>query len=232
MSENGPFTELHFAEDLNPRKRRISFSSTDSEPITKEMRNDERSCSSDDPGVLYSPAVTSDRDDVESVRSVVSYDQVSEAHIAVIVSVSKQKAMIVAEIENGACPVDVGTRLCLEDGTYAGTVSSIFGPVREPLCAAKMRDESNLLSLIDKGILAPGKQLHYDVLHHNILYNPLTQCDTTAGTDASYINDEELPDNVCPEFSDDEKEHEWMQKNKSNKIPENVVVPTWLLPPT
>lgn len=240
-------------EDLNPRKRRISFSSDDSEPIPKNYRCDVQSSSDDDREkiesqyFLYPP----DNDcDLGDVPDVIPLDQVSEAPVVVISSLSEKESSFVAEVMNGAYLVDVGTHLSLEDGTYVGTVVSVFGPVKEAFCVVKMKNKEKFSELSENKRLISGTPVHYDLCHHSIIYSPETQCDTTAGTDASYLHDEELPENVRPEFSDDEKERIWIQNNKQQdesassrsddysssdterafqSPPENkIIVPSWL----
>lgn len=208
---------LTIEEDLNPRKRRISFSSDDSEPIPKNYRCDIQSSSDDDTDKIESQyfLLPPENDcDLSDVPEVIPLDQVSEAPVVQISSLSEKESSFVAEVMTGAFLVDVGTHLSLDDGTYVGTVVSVFGPVKEAFCVVKMKNAGKFSELLENKRLVVGTSVHYDLCHHNIIYSPETQCDTTAGTDASYLHDEELPDNVRPEFSDDEKERIWIQNNK------------------
>lgn len=207
-----------FQEDLEPRKRRISFSSDDSEPLLKCFRCDTLSSTSDDedrgePDIHYFYGC-SEEVEIHEEDLMVPLAHVSEAPIGAVSSISTRESSFVVEISSSSYPVDVGTRLCLADGTYAGTVVSVFGPVQDALCLVKVQTGDHFSMLVEENFLLPGKPLHYDLLHQTIIFCPELQCDTTVGSDASYVHDEELPDNVRPEFSDDEKERIWLQENK------------------
>lgn len=238
-------TGLEVVEDVKPtRKRQISFSSDDSEPIPKHLRcdvsdssDDENSCTRDC-AYLLQPTAT-EQEEGDDVTEVLPLDQVSEAPILVVTSLSEKEASLVAEVASDVYVTDVGTRIALVNGRYVGTVSAVFGPVSHPFCVVFTKNKTAFSELVGSEALKIGVGLHYDLLHHQIIYSPETQCDATAGTDASYLNDEELPDNVRPEFSDDEEERLWSQKNNGNDTNEqcrsestahpSVVTPSWLL---
>lgn len=207
-----------FEEDLRPKRRRVSFSSDDSEPLLKCFRDGTPSLSSSDELLedsraryLYGPL---EDVEIEEEHLMVPLDQVSEAPIVAVSSISTKESSYVVEINDASYAVDVGTHLCLDDGTYAGTVVSVFGPVQKAFCLVKIQAANHFLALFEKGQLHLGTPLHYDLMRQKILFCPELQCDTAAGSDASYLHDEELPDNVRPEFSDDEKERLWQEENK------------------
>lgn len=211
-------SKCSFEEDLRPKRRRVSFSSDDSEPILKCFRCDSPSLSSSDDGLedsraryLYGPL---EDVEIEEENLMVPLDQVSEAPIVAVSSISAKESSYVVEINAASYAVDVGTHLCLDDGTYAGTVVSVFGPVQKAFCLVKIQAANHFSTLLEKGKLHLSAPLHYDLMRQKILFCPELQCDTAAGTDASYLHDEELPDNVRPEFSDDEKERLWVEENR------------------
>lgn len=208
---------LNIEEDLNPRKRQISFSSDSSDPISCSLKSDDAISSDDamdgDQKIQY--FVDSYEDELtENVADTFPLNQISEACIGTICSTSERESSFVAEVSNGAHTADLGTRLCLENGTYVGTVVSIFGPVDAALFTAKMSNHIKFSELLRRSKIKIGGPLHYILKDSNFIFSPSTQCDATAGTDASYLNDEELPENIRPDFSDDEKELSWVQANR------------------
>lgn len=245
--------QLLFTEDVCPqRKREVSISSVDSEPIKIRPRvEDERG----DVQVSRSGSVSSssaggaDADDrqrqharvdvpfeVRDVElelpgnsdgataeaqwdSLVPLHRVSEAPVAIVTTTPARSATCVAEVAQGTLAMDVGTRFCRGDGRSVGTLVSLLGPVHHPLylisyppasCHCKSSSD-------DSDLLAEGTPLHYDLAHQRVIFSPATQCDVTRGTDASYVNDDELPDNVRPDFSDDEAELQWKREYKTRK---------------
>ncbi|AIO01292.1 hypothetical protein LPMP_324110 [Leishmania panamensis] len=144
---------------------------------------------------------------------VLPLSQISEAPVALVSTTSAVSRSCVAEAIPETLTMDVGTRLCLTDGTLVGYVSSVFGPVKQAFYVVKSTRE-DFSELIGAHRLAEGVVLHYDLLHQEIMYDPFEQCDVAKGTDASYINDEELPEHVRPDFSDDEKETEWKRQKR------------------
>ncbi|EPY36484.1 hypothetical protein STCU_00558, partial [Strigomonas culicis] len=103
--------------------------------------------------------------------------------------------------------LDMGTPMCLADGRRIGVVASILGPVNNVVYVVAKPSE---------GAVPVGEDtpIYYDVSFKRVLYDPMHLCDTLHGTDASYLNDEELPDNVRPDFSDDDKEMQWKRERK------------------
>lgn len=151
-------------------------------------------------------------------HTAVPANRVSEAAIAVVVSTTPRGAVCVAEVVKGTLTMDAGTRFCLEDGRAVGTLVSLLGPVQDPLYLISRRPTVPIGDVPEPGsFLAAGTPLHYDLAHQRVIFSPATQCDMTRGTDASYINDEELPGGVRPDFSDDEAELRWKRAYKSRK---------------
>ncbi|KAG8341766.1 hypothetical protein TRVL_07404 [Trypanosoma vivax] len=124
--------------------------------------------------------------------------------------------IMVADSAPGAFVVDTGTRLCLPNGKVVGVVAAVMGPVTS--CAyAVLCHEEVFAQLSAVGCLATGNALHYDLTMHNMIHNASVQCDTRRGTDASYVNDEELPPYARPDFSDDEAEQQWKAERRQRK---------------
>nr|CCC89471.1 conserved hypothetical protein [Trypanosoma congolense IL3000] len=124
---------------------------------------------------------------------------------------------VVADNALGTFVMDAGTRVCLFDGTVVGVVTAVMGPVGS--CIYGIVCHSAVLNpLVEGGRLAVGTELRYDLGAQRIIYDPSAQCDTTRGTDASYVNDEELPAHAKPDFSDDEEERRWRFERRAVKL--------------
>ncbi|TPP43910.1 Gar1/Naf1 RNA binding region family protein [Leishmania donovani] len=208
--------------DEKPSRRAVSISSVDSEPIVRaaSARSVASSASHEGGGRAPRGWLVSEGDDVPlddagmaDATLVLPIRQISEAPVAVVSAISAASRSCVAEAVPQTLPMDVGTRLCLSDGTFVGYVSSVLGPVKQAFYVVKStRDDFH--ELIGDHRLAEAVPLHYDLHHPQIMYDPFEQCDAAKGTDASYINDEELPEYVRPDFSDDEKEMEWKRQKR------------------
>ncbi|KAK7196107.1 Gar1/Naf1 RNA binding region containing protein [Novymonas esmeraldas] len=203
--------------DEKPSRRAVSISSVDSEPILRaaSARSAASSVSNEDNARPRRGLIVPDGDDVPlngdvlaDVAVALPLEQISEAPVAVISSTSAASRSCIAEAIPETLAMDVGTRLCLTDGTCVGFISSVLGPVKQAFYVVKAtRDDFG--DLLEAHRLAEGVPLHYDLLRQQIMYDPFGQCDVAKGTDASYVNDEELPEHIRPDFSDDEKETEW-----------------------
>ncbi|CBH09418.1 hypothetical protein, conserved [Trypanosoma brucei gambiense DAL972] len=124
--------------------------------------------------------------------------------------------MVVADSVPGIFVLDCGTRVCLPDGAVVGVVTAVMGPVNA--CVYAILCNGDVFSRLHaSGRLEAGTGLHYDLGAQHIISNPAEQCDTTRGTDASYVNDEELPFNARPDFSDDEEERRWKMERRAKK---------------
>ncbi|EPY43249.1 hypothetical protein AGDE_00673 [Angomonas deanei] len=117
-------------------------------------------------------------------------------------------------------PLDAQTSLYTSDGRYFGVILALIGPVQEPyyVVYTKKTADGNVEQedKEEKDEAVVGTELYYRVSSTvSILFAPQALCEAGGGTDASYINDEELPEHVRPDFSDDEKEKQWKRRNKA-----------------
>jgi rRNA processing protein Gar1 len=202
--------------DEKPTRRAVSISSVDSEPIARRAssRSASSTASNGDGGhgrgwvIPDGDDVVLDTETAVDMPASISLEEVSEAPVAVVHSTSTASHSCVAEAVPEALSMNIGTRLCLADGTIIGCITSVLGPVKRAFYVVKsMRDDFD--ELLTSSRLAEGTLLHYDLTHQEVIFDPFGQCDAAKGTDASYVNDEELPEHVRPDFSDDEKEMEW-----------------------
>ncbi|GET91737.1 hypothetical protein, conserved [Leishmania tarentolae] len=208
--------------DEKPSRRAVSISSVDSEPIVRAASARSVASSTSNDGVVRPQRnwfghecddVPLDEDAIASTDLILPLGQISEAPVAVMCATSAASRFCIAEAIPETLPMDIGTRLCLTDGTFVGCISSLLGPVKQAFYVVKSpRDDFN--ELVSAHRFAEGVVLHYDLQHQQIMYDPFQQCDAANGTDASYINDEELPEYVRPDFSDDEKEMEWKRQKR------------------
>ncbi|KAG5470806.1 hypothetical protein LSCM1_02056 [Leishmania martiniquensis] len=217
--------------DVKPTRRAVSISSVDSEPIVRaaSTRSVASSASINDEGRGQRGWLALEGDDLPLEDSAVADEalvlplrQISEAPVAVVHTASEASRSFVAEALPETLTMGAGTRLCLTDGTCVGVVSSILGPVKQAFYLVKST-RHDFCELLSAHRLAEGVSLHYDLLHQQIIYDPFHQCDAAKGTDASYINDEELPEYVRPDFSDDEKEIQW-KRQKRRRSDDNVSI--------
>lgn len=213
--------------DERPSRRAVSISSVDSEPIVRQasVQSVASSTSGADGArqrgwlIPEGDDIVLDADTVADMPACVPVDAISEAAVAVVQTISAASRSCVAEAALGTLSMDVGTRLCLADGTLIGCIASVLGPVKQAFYLVKSaRDDFE--ELLAAARLVEGTPLHYDLAHQEVMYDPFGQCDAAKGTDASYINDEELPEHVRPDFSDDEKEMEW-KRLKRQRVEDN-----------
>ncbi|KPI84407.1 hypothetical protein ABL78_6533 [Leptomonas seymouri] len=213
--------------DEKPSHRAVSISSVDSEPIVRQASV--QSAASSTSGTDGMPKrgwvipegddAVLDADAVAGMPTAIPIEEISEAPVAIVQSTSAASRSCIAEAVLGTLSMGVGTRLCLADGTIIGCISSVLGPVKQAFYVVKSV-RSDFEELLSTSLLVEGTLLHYDLAHQEVLYDPFVQCDVTKGTDASYVNDEELPEHVRPDFSDDEKEVEW-KRLKRQRVEEN-----------
>ncbi|KAG5495715.1 hypothetical protein GH5_03380 [Leishmania sp. Ghana 2012 LV757] len=219
-----------YAEE-KPSRRAVSISSVDSEPIVRAASTHSVASSASNDGetrtrrgwfALEGDDLQLDENAMSDAALVLPLRQISEAPVAVVSTTSAATRSLIAEAVPEILTMDVGTRLCLTDGTFVGFVSSVLGPVKQAFYLVKStRDDFG--ELLSAHRLAEGVALHYDLAHQQIMYDPFQQCDAAKGTDASYINDEELPEYVRPDFSEDEKEIEW-KRQKRRRGDDNVSI--------
>ncbi|KAG5496459.1 hypothetical protein JKF63_02761 [Porcisia hertigi] len=209
--------------DEKPSRRAVSISSVDTEPIVRAASTQSAVSSTSNNGdakprrawfAHESDDVPLDDDVIADAALVLPLEQISEAPVAVVNATSLSSCSCVAEALPETLTMDVGTRLCLSDGTLIGYICSVLGPVKQAFYVVKVARQ-DFGELLTAQRLAEGASLHYDLLHQEIMYDPFEQCDAAKGTDASYINDDELPGHVRPDFSDDEKEMEWKRQKRS-----------------
>ncbi|CCW60266.1 unnamed protein product [Phytomonas sp. EM1] len=209
-------------EDVQPRKRQVSISSVDSEPIKacKRKGTETPSVAESEEGKRDLPRVGTrlpvEADiEISCEESSVPIERVSEAPVAVVYSVPQSNCVCVAQRIEEALVMDVGTRFCLADGTLVGVLTSVMGPVSSTFYQVTSTvHQFSQLKEHPKG-LTEGIPLHCDVAHRHVIFDLLAQCDIARGTDASYIDDEELPAHVRPDFSDDEKEKSWKRQHRA-----------------
>ncbi|KAF8280148.1 putative Gar1/Naf1 RNA binding region [Trypanosoma cruzi] len=140
-------------------------------------------------------------------------ERVSEATVASVTGLIARSSTVVADNVSGAFVMDAGTRLCLGDGSVVGVITTVMGPVS--CCAyAIVCLPAVFGALCDGGKLTVGVDLCYDLGEQSVIYDPVSQCDMRRGTDASYVNDEELPPHARPDFSDDEAERQWKMSRR------------------
>ncbi|ESL11169.1 hypothetical protein TRSC58_01090, partial [Trypanosoma rangeli SC58] len=148
-------------------------------------------------------------------------ERVSEAAVASVTGLIARGSTVVADNAAGALVMDVGTRLCLKDGAVVGVIATVMGPVAA--CAYAVVCLPTVFgALCDAGRLSLGADLCYDLGEQSIIYDPVSQCDMRRGTDASYINDEELPPHARPDFSDDEAERRWKMNRRMDADAESL----------
>lgn len=223
-------TGLEFYVDVTVRRpRAVSISSVDSEPIKKDERRENSVSSAEEGQTPEAPLhnltdCTAPAVDDEQLEPCIPIERVSEAPVAAVTSVSASSNSCVAEMLEDTIVLDAGTRLCLDDGTYVGTVTSVLGPVSASFYLISSK-HTQLTDLIKAVRVSQGVHVHYDIANHVPLHNLAAQCDLVKGTDASYINDDELPTYVRPDFSDDEKEKKWKKENKNRATTEGSVSP-------
>jgi hypothetical protein len=142
---------------------------------------------------------------------------ISPHAVAVVESVILRSGVVVLrQPPNSAVLLDVGTRLCLADGTVVGTITTLLGPVKD--CAYALYCDSTLLALLHmEEKLGEGALLHADTTTQQVLYDPEELFRAEAArkpSDASFVNDEERPATARPDFSDDDEEKMWKRRKK------------------
>ncbi|EKF26315.1 hypothetical protein MOQ_009998 [Trypanosoma cruzi marinkellei] len=148
-------------------------------------------------------------------------ERVSEATVASVTGLIIRNSTVVADNVSGAFVMDVGTRLCLTDGSVVGVITTVMGPVS--CCAYAIVCLPFVFgTLYNAGKLVVGVELCYDLGEQRVIYDPVSQCDMRRGTDASYVNDEELPPYARPDFSDDEAERQWKVSRRMNADGESI----------
>eukprot|EP00760_Papus_ankaliazontas_P002352 PhM_4_TR10960/c0_g1_i1/m.85540/K14763/NAF1; H/ACA ribonucleoprotein complex non-core subunit NAF1 len=111
--------------------------------------------------------------------------------------------------------LDVGTVLCTEDKSLLGNITTLFGPVATCFYAVQLKP-----TVMSPDSIVVGQNV-YSFQEHAVVIaseEDIRLCRERGKTDASYIDDQEMPDDVCPYFSDDEKEREWKRERKKIRL--------------
>lgn len=137
------------------------------------------------------------------------------SQIGIIQSVFENNIIIRASRSGEQRVLEEGAIFCLEDRKVLGTLSEVFGPVRDPFYRVSFPAGKSDVSELAKNNI--GKNVYVVVSRAHWI--DTFELKLSKGTDASNGFDEELPEDE-QEFSDDEKEaqHKRMLKNqKKNK---------------
>ena len=124
-------------------------------------------------------------------------------------------AMIIVQCQSGGRALDLGSAICMDDRTALGRVDEVFGPVSEPMYSVRPLEGVDAI----KAGLVEGMRV-YNVPSQSTYVLP----DTTPGSDASNLFDEEVEAEL-QEWSDDEKEQEAKSKKKRAKGRNNSATP-------
>ena len=148
----------------------------------------------------------------------VDIGSLSDKPVAVVESVIvRSNTVVVANTPESDLVLDAGTRLCLPDGRVVGTITTLLGPVKD--CAYAVCCDGELLAALHmENLLSEGTKLHADTQKQRVVYDPAAVAAASKPSDASFVNDEERPPNVRPDFSDDEDEKQWKRKKKEGLL--------------
>ena len=116
-------------------------------------------------------------------------------------------AMLIVQCQPGGRALDLGSAVCMENRTALGRVDEVFGPVSEPMYCIRPLEGVDVV----KAGLVEGARV-YNVPSQSSYVLP----DTTPGSDASNLFDEEV-ETEAQEWSDDEKESEAKSRRKKDK---------------
>lgn len=139
--------------------------------------------------------------------------EVSEAPVAFVDSIILSSSTVVATKRDDTLILDVGTVMCLADGKVVGVISTLLGPVATCLYAI-VCDPGVIAALEMDSLLQEGTPMHYSLKSQKILFDPIASCDPNPPTDASFLQDEELPQTARPDFSDDDEERNWKKRRR------------------
>ena len=103
--------------------------------------------------------------------------------------------------------IDVGSFVSTEKEVI-GPIITLFGPVSRCLYAIRVEGS------FDTRSIAVGQPIYLVDGTAQPIDEDLYITSLKTATDASYINDQELPFDVKPDFSDDEEERKWKGKTK------------------
>lgn len=160
-----------------------------------------------------------DIDILSTIKEINSVDKrfTSEAHMAkVLFSHKKYKGIVTAESAENNLVFESGTNVFLSDGTAVGVIQTLFGPLERPLYIVR-GEEEHIERLTSSHQLCADVHLHTDVRQQIVMHSTEMYLNKSHATDASYVNDEELPEYVRPDFSDDEKEMLWKRERKQQR---------------
>ena len=116
-------------------------------------------------------------------------------------------SMVIVQCHPGGRALDLGSAVCTFDRTALGRVDEVFGPVSEPMYSIRPLEGVDVV----KSGLVEGMRV-YSVPSQSSYVLP----DTTPGSDASNLFDEEVEVDL-QEYSDDEKEQHARSTKKKGK---------------
>ena len=116
-------------------------------------------------------------------------------------------SMVIVQCQPGGRALDLGSAVCMDDRTALGRVDEVFGPVSEPMYSIRPLDGVDVV----KAGLMEGMRV-FNVPSQSTYVLP----DTTPGSDASNLFDEEV-EAEQQEWSDDEKESEAKSSKKKSR---------------
>ena len=174
----------------------------------------------------------------EGEEADVSPTHVSPRPFAFIESVIPRGHTVVGVHAEEGSIVSTGAVVCLADGRFVGRVVTVLGQVtscRYAIVSSPSHFASLLMSTRDtplpvdlpeeedgvpvpeylrSSLIAMGTHLHFDTSSAEVIYDPATNVSRAGGTDASFVDDEPLPDTARPDFSDDEEERKWKSQRR------------------
>ena len=116
---------------------------------------------------------------------------------------------IVTVIGDGAeTIVDIGTFIATSSEVI-GPVITLFGPIKRFYYAIRVEEQC------DSDKISPGDPVFVVEGTLKPIQEDLQLASMKSATDASYVNDKELPLGVMPDFSDDEAERHWKHRKSS-----------------
>lgn len=205
--------QFHAIEEVDVTEMKAPFLE---EPCPIKLAADGEN-NGEDASAVEVPTTTNDLPVDDDVLEKIPLVAVSEAPVATIDNVIVSGSTVVATKSESSLILDVGTRMCLADGTLVGCIATLFGPVASCSYALICKPAAFAALLMDSKI-SEGIALHYDLLHQTVLFEPEAHCEGGRGTDASFFKDEELPHHVRPDFSDDDAERDWKKKKREAKV--------------
>ncbi|XP_070543964.1 H/ACA ribonucleoprotein complex non-core subunit NAF1-like isoform X2 [Ptychodera flava] len=138
-------------------------------------------------------------------------DEIQLSEVGSVTSIIGQLVVIQAKTDNPA--LDLETTLFTENRECFGKIFEVFGPVLSPLYAVRFNSTNHIKS---KGIELQDKIYYARDNEEYTSYVFLAQLQRMKGSDASWKNDEEPPQEFL-DYSDDEREKEAKAKSRQSK---------------